>query len=723
MHDRGATTGHFGRVDVTLTGAARFAAEPVRGPAAGFPGRPPAGQAEILSTFALEFFGDQASEKPAMVLVVVVADPTVLLAVVDTGRTTFLVRAQNAGGGVATLSFEAGPDRTEVHVLEFRAEADATAWMAQFEGPPDAASLDGAIEGGPADWDLGGALSRGLDGAGFDVPMDAEAVPPEAAQPDAGDRAVPPPPAAPRPGPPPPSAGPATVLAHAMAEMPASAQVGGQVEVLFKLSRERQVPAADRVIDETVIAVRPESPVTVTLAARGYRLANGARRSRTLRLPAAGSAAAVARFTLLAVDPGRGEVTIVVRQGDEFPLATLRLTSEIVAAAADAGQVRAVADAAPPDPAVAGLPSIRIDESIAGNESVLDLAVQVGGSGAACTTAIGDKAAFVADTYARIAGLRARLAAEPDDADERLRIALKELRSIGVGLFQSLFSPAVRAFLWKHADELERLVIQTTGEFDIPWELVYIGEPGVPVDGQDVDIERFLGMRGATRWVYNAAQPTTVAVRRGRARYLCPAYTDRGLALIHTRDEALLVRRTFHAKVVRPGDATAMSKVITSGFDLLHFAGHGVWTASEPPDQRLLLARYRRKGEPPAGSSYSAADLRRDLPDRAMVEPGGAGPMVFLNACDVGKLDTSAAGLGGFPEAFLRGGVGVLIGCSWAVDDETAGEFVRDFYEALQGVGIADAMDTARRRALEKVDLSWLAYVAYAHPDATVQVA
>lgn len=514
---------------------------------------------------------------------------------------------------------------------------------------------------------------------------------------------------------------PPLVLAHALAEMPAVSAVGRPVDVIFKLSRDHLAANSGAATDEARFMVEPSALLTVSISARGYRLIHGPR-SRAVGLPASGAKPLLRRFKLVGTDVGRGEVMIVVRTRDEIaPIACLRLISEIVLDNSVSGTVRESVDASPPDSALTNHPSISIDESICGHSSELTITLRIGDEVVRCTTRIGDKARFIRNTFGRIAGLRKRLANEGGGADERRRMALEELRSLGMGLSQALFNPAVRRLLWERFDDFTFPVIQTTGEFDIPWELVYVSDPGIPLNRQEVDVERFLGMRGVTRWVYNTALPTDIVVGRERARYLCPAYVDRGLALTHTREEGILVKRTFGARVVRPGDATAMSRVITSGFDLLHFAGHGVWLASDPPDQRLLLTRYKRKGEAPAGSSYSASDLRRDLPDRKMDYRDVPGRMVFLNACDVGKLDSTGTGLGGFPEAFLRGGIGVLIGCSWTIDDNTAGAFARDFYAALNEMDVAHAADAARRKALMEDDLSWLAYVIYGHPNATIR--
>ena len=93
------------------------------------------------------------------------------------------------------------------------------------------------------------------------------------------------------------------------------------------------------------------------------------------------------------------------------------------------------------------------------------------------------------------------------------------------------------------------------------------------------------------------------------------------------------------------------------------------------------------------------------------------------NACDVGRLRSGATGLGGFAEAFLRGGVGVFIGCSWAVRDDVTAAFVRTFYEQTlrEHATLGEAVLAARRAAREAGDLTSLAFTVFADPRARLE--
>lgn len=70
--------------------------------------------------------------------------------------------------------------------------------------------------------------------------------------------------------------------------------------------------------------------LSVTVEPHGLKTALGTRRRRTLRLSPGGTAGAT--FRLVGVERGPAEVAVVIRGEGDAPLATLRLTVEVVAA-------------------------------------------------------------------------------------------------------------------------------------------------------------------------------------------------------------------------------------------------------------------------------------------------------------------------------------------------------------------------------------------------------
>lgn len=754
--------GDFGRARVRLMGDENVALERAETAmdAADLAGRP---SVEVIAAFRVAPVDEDESGE-ASVLVEVDGDSALIIGLVWSWSGVVAVPPTDDRDGVVSFAFEGATAWTLIRVIECDTEADATTWLRELGGR--AAGAERPRRAQPPAFEEPG--SGGLTGAmledvlpelPFEETFIERAMGGAAAGPDAQPREMPgmaPRAPAPRSIPTPPAPPPratrggftraaepagidnggaaASVPAFVSGKMPGMTVVGGIATVEAILSRDRVKAAPSEVIDDKRVTVIEDNPVSVSIATRGYRLVSGTRRVRRLRLKR-GRAKDVVSFTLEAVDPGTAEVTLVFRQNDELPLATLRLVSQISAEAGADLPVETGGGIVSPDADLLSMPTLRIDESIAGGDSSLDVGVQIGDFRVTGSKKLVKKSQFVSETYRKIDSLRkerkaaratAREAGDGDAAGLK-QAGLRELRRIGVDLSLRLFTSDVRQFLWDHVDELDHLVIQTTGELDIPWEIIYVSDPTRSVDDEpEVDVDHFLGMRGSTRLVYSTALPTEIVVRRRRARYLCPDYTGPGLGLAFTAEEVELVEHELRASAVGRGTANAMTRLMTTGFDLLHFAGHGVW-APAPPDQRLLLARYRTDKPSAPNTAYSAAMLRRDLPDRDDPNRRTAAPavivkMVFLNACDVGRTDSSVVGLGGFPEAFLRGGVGMLLGCSWAIDDEIGSRFSRHFYEALKTKDVAEAMRDARHQSLDDDDLSALAYVAYAHPHARVTV-
>ncbi len=96
-------------------------------------------------------------------------------------------------------------------------------------------------------------------------------------------------------------------------------------------------------------------------------------------------------------------------------------------------------------------------------------------------------------------------------------------------------------------------------------------------------------------------------------------------------------------------------------------------------------------------------------------------PLVFLNACQVGRLFHAPLGIGGFAESFINAGAGAFVSSLWSVGDEPAGTFGATFYTRLKaGDTLAAATVAAREAARVANDATWLAYVVYGHPDAVL---
>ncbi len=280
-----------------------------------------------------------------------------------------------------------------------------------------------------------------------------------------------------------------------------------------------------------------------------------------------------------------------------------------------------------------------------------------------------------------------------------------------------------------HRTELEGLVLESSGELDLPWELVHL-EP--PRDLADDHERHFLASYGLVRWVDGARHPLELRVRPDRIRALCPDYGGT-LRLASLDDEASTLAQSLGAPPLRHMTQADVSTAMRSRFDLLHFAGHGIWSTTTPIAEELLLdapadpVDSAAHGDPaePVGSAfavYTDSDLRRDL--RRTRPRAGVAPMIVLNACDLGRVPSGSAQPVGFARTFLQWGAGVFVGCSWPVGDQPAAEFAEAFYGGLVGrhLTIREATIAARRRAAKHADVSELAYSVYAHPEARILI-
>ena len=166
---------------------------------------------------------------------------------------------------------------------------------------------------------------------------------------------------------------------------------------------------------------------------------------------------------------------------------------------------------------------------------------------------------------------------------------------------------------------------------------------------------------------------------------------------------------------VEPTDAAVRDLLRNGDFDIFHFAGHG--RAEEGSLEKAVIQIADKQEE----------ETRRFIPiyvDSTTVDYnarldslGDGGPLVVLNACQVGQARLQLGSLGGFAQAFLKNGAAAFVGTLWSVVDAPARTFVETFYDQLLGnKPIVTAVKEARQAARLAGDATWLAYVVYANP-------
>jgi len=607
------------------------------------------------------------------------------------------------GGGYVRNRFALPPNSTVYHTNYF-VQPDVghalDAWLLQRTDDPQGAtvSVGPASEPGGDERPTGArrAPSRGRDVGAQAPPAGADAPPTD------------------EPGPPPDggSMSPAAVRATAVAEMPQHPPVGVPATLRVRLARAAFVAETGAASATTVLEVRPDAPVDVQVIPATNLLLDGTDLDR-LSLPPGGGWAEL-QFTVRPVAPGPVRVTVLARQGRDV-LGRLTLEAEAVDPADVSGGRQALTSAqvqvaSTTSPVLADVAWLEIAQLVREGQTRFQYELRIPGVDqriVGTSAPIQDAEAFVANLFREVQQLWFDRADQP-------RAYLADLQDLGAHLFEKLFPQELQAALWAHRDDLDNLFLLADEPF-IPWELVHLKPPRGPRQ----QAPRFLGQLGLVRWPFTPlpAQPSLRA-RAGKVFAVCPDYADDTMDLHEVRAEAQFLTTTLGAtSVVATADGVRRLLRRRGGLDLLHFSGHGTADPTNIAEARILLAGRQVGGALVSDylSSTAVAENAR------LVRRGGGGPLVVLNACQVGRQGQDLTSLGGFARAFLEAGASAFVSCLWAVNQTPARIFVETFYaRLLTGDTVAAAALAGRTAARAEGDATWLAYVVYARPDAVL---
>jgi hypothetical protein len=142
---------------------------------------------------------------------------------------------------------------------------------------------------------------------------------------------------------------------------------------------------------------------------------------------------------------------------------------------------------------------------------------------------------------------------------------------------------------------------------------------------------------------------------------------------------------------------------------LLHFVCHGRDAAVQAIN--LLQREYLTAQQVLGGSISSSCRASR--------------PLVFLNACELGRPGAGLVSPGGFPTSFIESGAAGVVAPLWQVDDGVAHEVALAFYQSVKeepSTPFAEILRRLRGRAYQ-VDGrdSFAAYVYYGDPLAAAE--
>lgn len=245
-----------------------------------------------------------------------------------------------------------------------------------------------------------------------------------------------------------------------------------------------------------------------------------------------------------------------------------------------------------------------------------------------------------------------------------------------------------------------------------PWEMASIRSAGGSrVFGTDLRMTR--QFRTMLSRAPGVAPPTD---RRLRVLLVADPAPERELQLAGARREGRAVARvldTFKDRldlhvVERIGAAECdpvelLALILDGEFDVIHFAGHGVFDQERPERSGWVFGGDRL------------------LSPREIFRARRVPRLVFANACfsavmqqrPVRAATEMNRKLAGLAEAFFERGVQNYLGSGWPVADDLAVQFASTFYEeCLNGNTLADSLATARERILHQ-GTTWGTYQLY----------
>lgn len=306
------------------------------------------------------------------------------------------------------------------------------------------------------------------------------------------------------------------------------------------------------------------------------------------------------------------------------------------------------------------------------------------------SVALEDPATVLAPVLEDLDGWAKRDTPDKEDLDARLE-------SLGANLFARLMGGTKMAKLYWRLPRRCKTVQIISDVAGIPWEMI---RPTDPVMGT---AEAWARQFQLTRWHKEAgAAPPGFALDGvklfvGEFTPPLPGAEPEARAL-----ETLLGPRCGR---VRPAQLRELLKA--GGFGALHIISHGHGKPENADESYVRVGG----GEP-------------NLPASALADCNwmATRPLLFVNACNVGRVGIGLTGLGGWATtALTQAQAGAFMGALWQATDGTAGIFAETFYRwLLDGATVGAAILKARQSIESRPDPTWLCYAVYAHPNARV---
>ncbi|MFK4719732.1 hypothetical protein ABIE89_000832 [Bradyrhizobium niftali] len=267
------------------------------------------------------------------------------------------------------------------------------------------------------------------------------------------------------------------------------------------------------------------------------------------------------------------------------------------------------------------------------------------------------------DTSRIVAGFMDRFTSDqtpPEMLTDELRGAGKQLFTASPKNFQQAFWDLIDA----NAPLLTIAIVSEEAFF--PWELMV---PRRIVDKRWQERNPLGVDFGIGRWIDPDLISPAWSIELVDSFVVAPRYSG-AARLASAEQEAEMVLAAYGGRRVDPATFGEFRKeLLAQSRSLIHFVCHG---ESSAVDQTIRLE----------DSSITTTTLL-GIPNLAAIIAEKR-PLVFLNACEIGRLKPALVGVRGFASAFIELGAAAVIAPLWSVDDGIAHQVARAFYEAVK---------------------------------------
>lgn len=219
-----------------------------------------------------------------------------------------------------------------------------------------------------------------------------------------------------------------------------------------------------------------------------------------------------------------------------------------------------------------------------------------------------------------------------------------------------------------------------------------------------------LGVTSAVaRWTAGSNEAFRSPARQiaiGKSVFWAPGYeTDK---LESSETEQHFIQDNMRGTAISPATFNGICQALAgSDATVLHFICHGAADGQQTGQQIILAAQEESEapasGEGPAGetppkkyyhSSITAGELGQCDGVKSFCSRR---PLIFLNACQVGRTIQTMTGVGGFGPVFIQLNAGGVVAPLWSVFDRTAERSARKFYTAVRDEPLVPFAETLRR--------------------------